>query len=104
VDPKPVVRLPGQPLYLGMQYMNSACQSFVAGSLEFESAKRNQNCLIYDDGIVQATKKIHPGTELLTGYNNDEHNAAKKKNVSNRQDDTVDKGQMSNDKKRKSMA
>ena len=53
VDPKLVVgAVPGIPLYLGMQYMNSECQSFVADSLEFASAWRNQNCLINDDGSV----------------------------------------------------
>jgi hypothetical protein len=104
VDPKPVGRLPGHVLYLGMHYMNSACRSFVADSPEFESAKRNQNCLIYNDGIVRATKKIHPGTELLTGYNHDEHYAARKTKVCDRQDDMAGKGQTSNGKKRKSMA
>ena len=42
IDPKLVGVVPGLLLYLGMQFMNSACQSFVVDSLKFASAQRNQ--------------------------------------------------------------
>ena len=72
VDPKPVAKEPGSPLFLGGHYLNSACRSFAFGSREFNSAKKDQNCLLVEDGSITATKKIHPGTELLTGYSADE--------------------------------
>jgi hypothetical protein len=52
---------------------NSACRSFAFGSPKFHSAKKDQNCLLVEDGSIKATKKIGPGTELLTGYSPDEH-------------------------------
>ena len=53
-------------LYLGMHYITSACSSFERGSREYEKAKREQNCVIGDDGSVKAVKKIPPHYELLT--------------------------------------
>jgi hypothetical protein len=81
VDPKPVAKEPGSPLYLGGQYLNSACRSFAFGSPEFHSAKKDQNCLLVEDGSIKATKKIGPGTELLTGYGADEHDIEQKTKV-----------------------
>jgi hypothetical protein len=78
VDPKPVAKEPGSPLYLGGHYLNSACRSFAFGSPEFHSAKKDQNCLLVEDGSIKATKKIRPGTELLTGYSADEHDIEQK--------------------------
>jgi hypothetical protein len=80
VDPKPVGNEPGLPLYLGGHYLtgNSACCSFAFGSPEFHSAKKDQNCLLIEDGSIKARKKICPGTELLTGYNFDEHDKKQK--------------------------
>ena len=40
--------------------------SFKRGSREYERAKREQNCVIGDDGSVKAVKKIPPHYELLT--------------------------------------
>ena len=66
---------PGIPLYLGMHYLNSACQYFKFGSKEFEDAKKNQNCYINDDGSVQALRKIAKNVELLAGYSDAERKA-----------------------------
>ena len=49
-----------------MHYITSACSSFERGSREYERAKREQNCVIGDDGSVKAVKKIPPHYELLT--------------------------------------
>ena len=101
VDPKPVGTVPGLLLYLGMQYMNSVHRSFVADSPEFDLARRNQNCLIYDDGTVWATKKIHPGMELLTGYNHDVHYVVGKRKLHIGMDDNVREGSGMNSKRKK---
>jgi len=72
IDPLPVAAGSGQPLYMGMHYMNNACKTYLEGTKEFEDSRRLQNTLMIDDGMVYATKKIRKGSELLTGYTNDE--------------------------------
>lgn len=72
VDPKPVREEPGEPMYLGMHYLNNVCLCFERGSPEYESARKYQNCVLVDEGSVKAIKKIYPGTELFTAYSSDE--------------------------------
>ena len=78
IDPKPVGKELGLPLYLGMHYLNNACLSFMRDTPEYESVKKNQNCMIVDEGSVKATKKIYPSMELLTAYSSHEHTVYKK--------------------------
>jgi len=58
----------GRYLYMGMHYMNSACQYVKFGSKEHERAKKSENCIIDENGTVQAIKKIIKNVELLAGY------------------------------------
>jgi hypothetical protein len=55
----------GQPLYLGMHYVNSACYGYEVGSREYQKAKKSYNCSLLEDGSVIASKKICPNVELL---------------------------------------
>lgn len=62
------------PLYLGMHYLNSACFSLEVGSREYEKARKEQNCVVLDDGRVKATKKIPRNYEvLIMGGHSKEH-------------------------------
>jgi hypothetical protein len=70
--PKPIDDNNGQFLYMGMHFMNSACQSFKAGSKEYEAAKKCQNCYILEDGSFQTTKKVIKNVELLAGLSREE--------------------------------
>ena len=58
----------GRYLYMGMHYMNSPYQYMKAGSMEYERAKRCDNCIIAHNGTVQTIKKIVKNVELLAGY------------------------------------
>ena len=55
----------GQPLYLGMHYLNSACYGYEVGSREYQKAKKSHNCSLLEDGSVIASKKICPNVEML---------------------------------------
>ena len=59
-------------LYMGMHYMNNPCMTFKRGTPGYIAAAKDNNCLLLDDGCVQAIKKIKPNTELLTGYQRDQ--------------------------------
>ena len=59
------------PLFMGMHFLNNACLSFTKGSKAYQDATKDQNCEILQDGTVSATKKISPGSELLTAYSTD---------------------------------
>jgi hypothetical protein len=59
-------------LYMGMHYINNPCMSFKRGTPGYIAAAKDNNCLLLDDGCVQAIKKIKPNTELLTGYQRDQ--------------------------------
>ena len=59
-------------LYMGMHYMNNPCLTFEKGTPSYFRARKDQNCLLLEDGCVQAIRKIKPGTELLTGYQRDQ--------------------------------
>jgi hypothetical protein len=73
IEPKPVRQKPGEAMYLGMHYINNVCLCFQAGSPEYETAKKYQNCVLVDEGSVKALKKICPGAELFTAYSKDEN-------------------------------
>jgi len=77
IQPLRVDNFPGIPLYLGMHYINSACQFFKFGTKEFEAAIKNQNCMINDDGSVQTLKNITKDMELLAGYTSVERKTGK---------------------------
>jgi hypothetical protein len=55
----------GQPLFLGMHYLNSACYGYKVGSREYQKAKKSHNCSLLEDGSVTASKKICPNVEML---------------------------------------
>jgi hypothetical protein len=59
-------------LYMGMHYMNNPCLTFEKGTTSYFNARKDQNCLLLEDGCVQAIRKIKPNTELLTGYHSDQ--------------------------------
>jgi hypothetical protein len=73
IEPKPVGQKPGEVMYLGMHYINNVSLCFKAGSPEYETAKKYQNCVLVDEGSVKASKKIYPGGELFTEYSKDEN-------------------------------
>jgi hypothetical protein len=77
IKPKPVGQKPGEVMYLGMHYINNVCLCFKAGSPEYKTAKKYQNCVLVDEGSIKALKKIYPGQELFTAYSKDE-NAVRK--------------------------
>jgi hypothetical protein len=58
----------GHYLYMGMHYMNSACQYVKVGIKKYERGKRCDNCTITNNGTVQTIKKIVKNVELLAGY------------------------------------
>ena len=60
-----------------MHFMNNPCLDFEKGSLGYLNARKEINCLLIEDGCVQAIRKIKPGTELLTGYHTDQHRPKK---------------------------
>lgn len=72
-----VDKCPGIPLYLGLHYINSACQFFKFGTKEFEAARKHQNCMINDDGSLQTLKNITKDVELLAGFNSAEQKEEK---------------------------
>ena len=79
VRPKPL-NYPGEEmlsLYMGMHYLNNACETFADEEEKLKAAKRN-NTMIYDDGHIVTTKKILPNTEIYTGYTFDEHTLHRK--------------------------
>jgi hypothetical protein len=61
-----------QFLYMGMHYLNNACLTYEKGTLEYEKARKLNNCKLIDDGTIMTSAKISPGEELLSGYNRDE--------------------------------
>ena len=65
-------------LYMGVHYINNACETFVKGRDCDRAAKRN-NALAEDTGIVKAVKKIAPDSEIMLGYGKREHNYPRSK-------------------------
>ena len=64
-------------LFMGMHYMNNPCLDYQRGTPGYFKARKEINCLLLEDGCVQAIRKITPGTELLTGYHTDQHRPKK---------------------------
>ena len=64
-----------EPLYLGMHFLNRASFSLEVGSREYEKARKDQNCVVLDDGSVKAIKKIPRNYEVLLmgGHSEEEH-------------------------------
>lgn len=60
------------PLFMGLHYMQSACQSIPKNTKEFEVAKRKQNCFLSPDGSIQCIHKIGKNTEMLIDYKTEE--------------------------------
>ena len=55
-------------------FLNSACFSLEVGSWEYEKARKDQNCVVLDDGSVKAIKMIPRNHEvLLMGGHSEEH-------------------------------
>lgn len=82
VDPKPLCladanEIDQTVLFMGMHFINNPCLDVQKGTREYSNARRQINCLLREDGCVQATRKIGPGTELLTGYFKDQHREKK---------------------------
>jgi hypothetical protein len=62
VEPLGVERERTTRLYLGMHFVNSACDGLLEGTVE-------GNCIVGEDGCVTACKKIPPHRELLLAQN-----------------------------------
>ena len=82
VDPKAIGNSPEDeavPLYMGMHFINNACEDFRPGTTDYDKASKKNNCMLIEDGSVKACKKIYPRQELLCGYLRDEHNLTQEK-------------------------
>lgn len=82
VRPKPL-GMPGeelQSLFMGMHYLNNACETYEDRSMRDKAVKLN-NTLIIEDGLVIAIKKILPDQELFTGYFEGDHNLRHREEV-----------------------
>ena len=60
-------------LYMGLHYMNNACQTYADDKKREEAAKLN-NALLIEDATVKCVKRILPNEEIFTGYDTGEHN------------------------------
>ncbi len=66
------VKRDGASLYMGMHYINSACLMYEKDTPPFEKARKQQNCIISENGFVQTVKKIGKNIELFNGYSDEE--------------------------------
>lgn len=80
-NPLPVVKEPGRPLYLGMQYIKDVGRLAAKDRGEVLKGKDKHNCVLVDDGSVIASKKINPNAELWLLNNLDEEQDETKEKV-----------------------
>lgn len=66
----------GKPLYTGCHYINNACETYRHEERR-EASVRENNASIEEDAIVKAVKRILPGSEIFTGYSEEEHNKSR---------------------------
>jgi hypothetical protein len=68
-------------LYLGFQY--AICDALFDPNI----TKPKPNCIVMSDGTVVANKKLHPGTELVLGYQQEKKKPGGKKKKNEDEDD-----------------
>lgn len=81
VDPSPISHSDdgeATALYMGMHYINNACQDYRSDTSEYRKAVKANNAILVEDGSVKAAKKIVARQEILCGYLREEHHHTEK--------------------------